>query len=78
MPKSGDTGDVFGTECQPDRRGVPMVGDRGGLWYPSAGYAMGEVELPTRNDGLLYMTVNRENVTNKKKGSYHGIVYITS
>jgi hypothetical protein len=40
--------DAFGTDRQRD--------SRGGLWYPSAGYATEEVELPTRNNGVLYMT----------------------
>lgn len=53
-------GGVFGSERQPD---LPPWYLRGGLWYPSAGYTTGEVELPTRNNGALYMTVNQENAT---------------
>jgi hypothetical protein len=72
MPVGGEAkggGDILGTERRPRARmtGVLAVrlvtGDgpgvmtlRGGLRYPSAGYAIGEVELPTRNDGVPFMS----------------------
>lgn len=70
MPVGGETkggGDTLGTERRPHARmtGVlagPVMGNgpgamtsRGGLRYPSAGYAISEVELPTRNDGVPFI-----------------------
>jgi hypothetical protein len=62
VTRSADTrndGDTFGTER------LPYGG--GGLLYPSAGYTIGEVELPTRNDGERYMICQPGECNGKKE-----------
>lgn len=93
-PVGGETksgGDTLGTERRPHARmtgvlalrlvmedGPGTMTSRGGLRYPSAGYATGEVELPTRNDGVPFMSYqSRVYDINGKEDMYLRLVYIS-